>query len=138
MNISDEPPGILLSFFSAMNKWEKDNYMPMREGGIEEQSKAQDEIDTIFLKFCSIRDRKIGRQASLQCGEPPEYSIDTQPIVHVETKGKKVVVYTEQLNRLKINIAIHFIIKMMNGALIKKNDLAQLKISGSKIACRCK
>ena len=101
MNISDEPTGVLLSFFSAMNKWEKDNYMPMREGGIEEQSKAQDEIDTIFLKFCSIRDRKIGRQASLQCGEPPEYSIDTQPIVHVETKGKKVVVYTEQLNRLK-------------------------------------
>ncbi|MGL5219714.1 MAG: RhsIA family immunity protein [Plesiomonas shigelloides] len=101
MNISDEPTGVLLSFFSAMNKWEKDNYMPMREGGIEEQSKAQDEIDTIFLKFCTIRDRKIGRQASLQCGEPPEYSIDTQPIVHVETKGKKVVVYTEQLNRLK-------------------------------------
>lgn len=101
MNISDEPTCVLLSFFSAMNKWEKDNYMPMREGGIEEQSKAQDEIDTIFLKFCSIRDRKIGRQASLQCGEPPEYSIDTQPIVHVETKGKKVVVYTEQLNRLK-------------------------------------
>lgn len=110
MNISDEPTGVLLSFFSAMNKWEKDNYMPMREGGIEEQSKAQDEIDTIFLKFCTIRDRKIGRQASLQCGEPPEYSIDTQPIVHVETKGKKVVVYTEQLNRLKnkYRYTLHF------------------------------
>ncbi|MUG31059.1 hypothetical protein FRN27_22405 [Aeromonas salmonicida] len=101
MNISGEPIGVLLSFFSAMNKWEKDNYMPMREGGIEEQSKAQDEIDTIFLKFCTIRDRKIGRQASLNCGEPPEYSTDSQPIGHVETKGKKVVIYTEQLNRLK-------------------------------------
>ncbi|MFP1946577.1 NTF2 fold immunity protein [Lonsdalea quercina] len=25
------------------------------------------------MKFCTIRDRKIGRQASLYCGEPPEY-----------------------------------------------------------------
>ncbi|RAT17371.1 hypothetical protein AU488_17625, partial [Lonsdalea populi] len=101
MNISDEPIDVLLNFFAAMNQWEKNNLIPMREGGIEEQKKAQEEIDAIFLKFCTIRDRKIGRQASLHCGEPPEYDADNQPIGNVETKGKKVVIYTDQLNRLK-------------------------------------
>ncbi|WP_410448140.1 RhsIA family immunity protein [Lonsdalea quercina] len=101
MNTSDEPIDVLMNFFAAMNQWEKNNLIPMREGGIEEQKKAQEEIDAIFLKFCTIRDRKIGRQASLHCGEPPEYDADNQPIGKVETKGKKVVIYTDQLNRLK-------------------------------------
>ncbi|WP_241606263.1 NTF2 fold immunity protein [Rosenbergiella epipactidis] len=101
MNTSDESKSILLNFFSAMNKWEKDNYIQMREGGVEEQKKALDEINAIFLKFCTIRDRKVGRQASLHCGEPPEYDVDNQPIVNIESKGKKNIIYTEQMNRLK-------------------------------------
>ncbi|NIF22087.1 RhsIA family immunity protein [Candidatus Pantoea multigeneris] len=101
MAILDEKENVLLSFFAAMNKWENDNYIPMREGGIEEQNKAQNEIDAIFLKFCTIRDRKIGRQASLHCGEPPEYDVDNQLIEKIESNGKKVIIYTNQLNRLK-------------------------------------
>ena len=101
MKTLDESKKVLLSFFFAMNKWEKDNFIRMREGGVEEQIKAQYEIDVIFSKFCTIRDRKIGRQASLRCGEPPEYDLENQPIVNIESKGKKNIIYTEQMNRLK-------------------------------------
>ena len=67
MNTSDQPISVLLNFFYAMNKWEKDNFIPMREGGIEEQKKVgkffDDLNDTIALhqrKLDLLKETKKG------------------------------------------------------------------------------
>ncbi|MFP1946576.1 NTF2 fold immunity protein [Lonsdalea quercina] len=56
--------------------------------------------------------------------------IDNQPISNVENKGKKVVIYADQLNRLKNKYRYTLHYKNDEWHIDKKNDLAQLKING--------
>lgn len=90
----------LLKFFSEMNAWEAQTWTAQRNG-TDGDEQIGNELNEIFKQYCTSKERKTGRQASLTCSSPPEYDPATQVILSVEEAGKKIIIYTEQLNRLK-------------------------------------
>jgi hypothetical protein len=93
---------ILKEFIIAMNHWEIRCYPKLKSDSSEEAYlQMTKDLNFIFDKFCTKKERKYGRQAALSCGNPPEYSPDEEILKIEELKGNKVVIYTQQQNRTK-------------------------------------
>lgn len=101
MDMTKKAVECLSCFIHEMNEWEVTQHPLLREGLESKQAKAKGELDAIFLKYCTVKDRKQGRQVSLSCGNPPEYDLKNQVISEVKESGRKVYIYTDQLNRFK-------------------------------------
>jgi hypothetical protein len=88
---------ILKEFIIAMNHWEV-HYYPLvkndSSNGI--RLKMMNDLNFIFNKFCTKKERKYGRQISLGCGNPPEYSPDEKILKIEELKGNKAAIYTQE------------------------------------------
>lgn len=90
---------VLKEFIVAMNWWETHFYpLLASDSGNHDEVFAQmrKELDAIFAKFCTPRERKYGRQAALDCGDPPEYSPDEEILKTEELKKNKIIIYTQQ------------------------------------------
>ncbi|WP_167016199.1 NTF2 fold immunity protein [Candidatus Pantoea multigeneris] len=86
----------LTTFIFEMNKWEVESYGLLAEGGTDEiKNKIKIELDSIFNTYCTLRDRKQGRQVSLSCSEPPEYSLDEE-ITSAAIAKNKAIIETQQ------------------------------------------
>src|SRR5690606_3807366 len=83
---------LLLNFFSQMYSWELKNINC--EYTSKEESKL--DLDKVFSELCTIKERKNGRQISLNYRNPPEYDSETQIIRNVIIDGKKAVIETER------------------------------------------
>ena len=83
---------------SAMKDWEnKFAALYTRENGGPEAHAAQAkvELQPIYQKYVTQRDRKLGRMASPSAGYPPEFDPDAEKIVACESlKRNKVVIET--------------------------------------------
>ncbi|OCG46329.1 hypothetical protein A9G35_05470 [Gilliamella sp. Choc5-1] len=96
MNI-ENAKNTLKEFIIAMNHWELHCYPIMTSGSSHEDDlQMTNELNIIFDKFCTKRERKYGRQVALSCGNPPAYSPDEEIIKIEELKGNKVVIYTQE------------------------------------------
>jgi hypothetical protein len=96
MNI-ENAKNTLKEFIIAMNHWELHCYPIMANGSsYEDNLQMTNELNIIFDKFCTKKERKYGRQAALACGNPPEYSPDEEIIKIEELKGNKVAIYTQE------------------------------------------
>lgn len=90
---------VLKDFIIAMNRLEVHFYpiLKSNSGNNDEVfSQMRKELDAIFDKYCTKKDRKYGRQAALHCGEPPEYSPDEEILKTEKLKGNKIAIYTQQ------------------------------------------
>ena len=93
-----EAVAVLKKFIIAMNRWEVYFFNLTEE--YDENSKNSDsltpkileELDAIFKSYCTLKERKYGRQAGLALGFPPDYSPDEE------------ILATEVLNKNKIAI----------------------------------
>ncbi|CNC61927.1 NTF2 fold immunity protein [Yersinia similis] len=83
-------------FISAMNEWELSSY-PLLIDDSSEQIKTivRNRLDDIFSRYCTLKDRKQGRQVSLSCSEPPGYSMD-EDFINIELIKNKAIIYTKQ------------------------------------------
>jgi hypothetical protein len=94
----DKASAALLKFMSEMKAWEnKFATLYKRENGGPEAhtSQAKIELEQIYDKYVTKRDRKYGRMASGSAGWPPEFDPDAEEIVATEPINTlKVVVET--------------------------------------------
>ncbi|ELY1862831.1 hypothetical protein SL013_002256 [Serratia marcescens] len=87
---------VLTNFIMKMNEWEMRCY-PLLSADDSENIKVvlKDELDDIFNKFCTVKERKQGRQTSLSCSEPPEYS-PGEEVLSSEINKNKAIFVTQQ------------------------------------------
>lgn len=87
---------VLINFIIKMNEWEMRCYPLLSEDDSEKAKVVlKDELDEIFNKFCTVKERKQGRQKSLSCSEPPEYS-PSEEVLSSEINKNKAVFVTQQ------------------------------------------
>ena len=100
---------VLKKFIIAMNKWEVYYYnLTMDYVDKEEYEKLnslspkkREELDAIFNTYCTLRERKYGRQAALDVGYPPEYSPDEEILATEVLKKNKIVIETQEHSVMK-------------------------------------
>lgn len=97
---------VLTNFIMKMNEWEMRCY-PLLSADDSENIKVvlKDELDEIFNKFCTVKERKQGRQTSLSCSEPPEYS-PSEEVLSSEINKTRQFLSLNSIRDLKINIDI--------------------------------
>jgi hypothetical protein len=92
----EESSRVLLEFMSAMRDWEnKFAQLFKRENGGPEvhANQARTELETIYDKYLTPRDRKLGRMAGPSAGYPPEFDPDAEKVVSSEPapRGKVLI-----------------------------------------------
>jgi hypothetical protein len=92
---------VLKKFINEMNKWELKYYPLFRNDGMElHKFSAKKDLDKIFETFCTQKERKQGRQISLSCSEPPEYS-PSEEVIKSELNKNKCFFITQQQTGFK-------------------------------------
>ena len=87
----------LKNFILAMNKWELESHnLLIKVSDDETKAFVKKNLDVIFDSFCTSKVRKHGRQVSLSCGNPPEYS-PCETTLDYKELNKKLVIYTQQI-----------------------------------------
>ena len=100
---AEEAKRVLLSFFDAMNEWERrmaesDATPPQSEADAKDRQ-AQDmaRCAAIIDRYCTSKPRSYGRPNVLNYSTPPGYSLET--VVDTEQPAKqKVLIYTKDPN----------------------------------------
>jgi hypothetical protein len=93
---TDEAAAALLEFMSEMKAWEN-KFAPlyMQDGAGAHTGQAKIELEPIYDKYVTKRDRKYGKSASPSAGWPPEFDPDAEEIVATELiNARKVVIET--------------------------------------------
>ncbi len=121
---------LLLDFIQAMNKWELETSKVFHQRSFDTQEEydcieeqVKNKLIEIYSTYCTDRElkKKRGRLASLKCGIPPEYAIETQPIEKIEQINKnKYVVYTKQIDGFKHYLRYTIIFKNKEWKIDKK------------------
>ena len=98
---------VLKKFIIAMNKWEvyyhtlTMDYIDQGKKLAPLDAKKGEELDAIFNTYCTLRERKYGRQAALNTGCPPEYSPDEEILATEVLKKNKIVIETQEHSVMK-------------------------------------
>lgn len=88
---------ILEEFIVKMNEWEIHYYKEVSNKGlIAVKEKMKNDLDIIFTKYCTLKDRKQGRQTSLFCSDPPTYPPSEKILYHELTKNKAIISTQQQ------------------------------------------
>ena len=102
-----EAVAVLKKFIIAMNKWEV-YYHTLTMDYIDQGKKLEpldakkgEELNAIFNTYCTLRERKYGRQAALNTGCPPEYSPDEEILATEVLKKNKIVIETQEHSVMK-------------------------------------
>lgn len=97
----------LVIFFNAMHIWEMKNIN--KEFNDSDESRAY--LNKIFSDHCTKKERKTGRQVSLNFRNPPEYDPANQCIKFAHSENKKIIIETERTVGLKGKYRYHMIEK---------------------------
>ncbi|MBN3230256.1 NTF2 fold immunity protein [Pectobacterium brasiliense] len=99
---------VLKEFILQMNRWELKYYPLFRSEGMSvHKDTAKKDLDDIYGLFCTKKERKQGRQVSLSCGEPPEYSPDEEILSGELNKNKAIFLnqqYTEAKSKFRYTL----------------------------------
>jgi len=99
-----EAVAVLKKFIIAMNKWEVYYHAITMEyvdkGEYEKltslRPRKKEELDAIFNTYCTLRERKYGRQAALDTQYPPEYSPDEEILATEVLNKNKIAIETQE------------------------------------------
>lgn len=113
----------LKEFILAMSNWELHYYPEVREKGLTAlKEKMKQELDEIFESFCTKKERKQGRQISLLCSDPPEYS-PSEEFLNSILSGRKLLISTQQTVGFKNRYRYTLILKDNQWFIDKKEWL---------------
>ena len=104
-----EAVAVLKKFIIAMNKWEVYYHAITMEyvdkGEYEKlnslRPRKKEELDAIFNTYCTLKERKYGRQAALDTQYPPEYSPDEEILATEVLKKNKIAIETQEHSVMK-------------------------------------
>ncbi|MCC7703003.1 hypothetical protein IGS59_12165 [Janthinobacterium sp. GW460P] len=113
----------LKNFILVMNAWELHYCREVREKGlISLKEKMKQDLDAIFDCFCTKKERKQGRQISLLCSDPPEYS-PAEIFLNSVISGSKAVISMQQISGFKNRYRYTFSLKNQQWLIDKKEWL---------------
>jgi hypothetical protein len=112
---SDHPAlNVLRSFMTEMHAWEAEMLHRHKvrdwENSTEEEFRKEDaelrrRLAQIFAQYCEIGDRAQRVHDQLHCGAAePDYNSETEQIVSMTERGKKVIVETKMAHNFKFKL----------------------------------
>lgn len=97
MNLAEQAVVVLNDFLLAMNKWENYWYnLKIANPTVDYRTEQKKEIDIIYEKYVTTKERKQGRQVSLSARYPSTF-----------TPSYELISYELSSNNKKIAIKIH-------------------------------
>ncbi len=94
--MENDPVEVLIFFMKEMNQWEnsyRDAFM--KDHGIKKEPYLI-ELNDIFSKWCTVKERKHGRQTSMQVSFPPDYDPVTDKIVNHDIIKNKAFITVQK------------------------------------------
>ena len=102
-----EAVAVLKKFIIAMNKWEvyyhtlTMEYVDKGKKLAPLDAKKGEELDAIFNTYCTLKERKYGRQAALNTQYPAEYSPDEEILATEVLNKNKIAIETQEHSLLE-------------------------------------
>jgi NTF2 fold immunity protein len=92
---NDDAVKALYEFFAVMNAWELKYAELYAHGGTAKHAaSARAEINEIYARFLTDRDRKLGLQSAVSVGNPPQFDPKAESVVSVEDLTKNKILIT--------------------------------------------
>lgn len=83
------PVETLLEFINDMNAWENSYRDAFMEDHSIDKTPYREQLSDVFLKWCTLKERKTGRQISLKVSFPPDYDPESDEVVDVSIVKNK-------------------------------------------------
>lgn len=98
MSSAEQAITVLKEFLTAMNKWETYWYgLKIENPEVDYKSEQKEEIDAIYAKYVTVKERKQGKQISLSTRFPSTFSPDDEIISYeLSADNKKVTIEVHQ------------------------------------------
>jgi len=94
MNSTEQALKVLKLFLTEMNKWESYWYQVQYENlEVDYTEELKKEIDAIYEKYVTVRERKLGKQVALSTRFPSTFTPDGEIIsCELSANNKKIVI----------------------------------------------
>ena len=94
MNSTEQALKVLKLFLTEMNKWESYWYQVQYENPeVDYTEELKKEIDAIYEKYVTVRERKLGKQVALSTRFPSTFTPDGEIIsCELSANNKKIVI----------------------------------------------
>ena len=94
MNSTEQALKVLKLFLTEMNKWESYWYQVQYENPeVDYTEELKKEIDAIYEKYVTVRERKLGKQVALSTQFPSTFTPDGEIIsCELSANNKKIVI----------------------------------------------
>ena len=94
MNSTEQALKVLKLFLTEMNKWESYWYQVQYENlEVDYTEELKKEIDAIYEKYVTVRERKLGKQVALSTHYPSTFTPDGEIIsCELSANNKKIVI----------------------------------------------
>ena len=98
MNSTEQALKVLKLFLTEMNKWESYWYQVQYENPeVDYTEELKKEIDAIYEKYVTVRERKLGKQVALSTRFPSTFTPDGEIIsCELSANNKKIVIEVYQ------------------------------------------
>jgi len=94
MNLS--PTETLLAFMKDMNVWENSYRDAFMKDHSIDKAPYRRELNDIFLRWCTLKEKKTGRQISLKVSFPPDYDPENDEVMDVSIVKNKAFVIVQK------------------------------------------
>jgi hypothetical protein len=119
MQLNDDAVKVLYEFFTAMNAWEvKFDELYAQGGTVKYAASAREEINDMYARFLTDRDRKLGQQSAVSVRNPPQFDPKSETVVSIEDLAKNKVLITTRW----VHPGIPTMIKDLRYTMIFKSD----------------
>ena len=94
MNSTEQALKVLKLFLTEMNKWESYWYQVQYENlEVDYTEELKKEIDAIYEKYVTVRERKLGKQVALSTRFPSTFTPDGEIIsCELSANNKKIII----------------------------------------------
>lgn len=108
--MKDEILNIFNSFLKEMNEWEVSYYNSRQNDRSGDKAPYREKLDAIFNKYCTIKDRKYGRQTAMSVSYPPDYDPENDEILDVDVNKNRATVVVQKHTgfKNKYRYTLHF------------------------------
>lgn len=86
----------LIAFMKVMNSWENGYRDAFMADHCVDKESYLTELNNIFSKWCTIKERKYGRQASMQVSFPPDYDPEKDEIISEDVIKNKASIIVQK------------------------------------------
>ncbi|NIF22090.1 NTF2 fold immunity protein [Candidatus Pantoea multigeneris] len=118
---------ILICFIEDMGEWENSFREAFMENPAIDKQPYSCQLDEIFNKWCTKKERKYGRQVSMQVSFPPDYDIENDEITSEDISAKKTLIQVKKNTGFKNEYRYTLIYKEDRWQIDKKEWLDEGK-----------